>query len=87
MSSIMFVHCTLLLEGDGVLTEGLAAALLPLASSSSGCKTGIIYKTCAGKQPQEKVKSLYIFWHLLETLYMYMMQGQAGLRLPLASIT
>jgi len=32
------------LVGDGVPTEGLGAALLPLASSSSaGCTTGIIY--------------------------------------------
>lgn len=31
------------LVGDGVPTEGLGAALLPLASSSSGSTTGIIY--------------------------------------------
>lgn len=37
------LFCTLALDGDGVLTEGLGAALLPLASSSSGCTTGIIY--------------------------------------------
>ena len=40
-------ECTLVFEGDGVLlTAGLGAALLPLASSSSGCIVDIIQANC-----------------------------------------